>query len=72
MIKYQIKGGSYFLLLGLIRSVVEKYNGHLKINSTGKVTVSVPKNSNEACFEELVEIMELAKPFDGFPSFVHT
>ena len=67
------KGNSHFLFFGLVRSVVEKYNGHLKINGTGKTfTVSVSESNKAACFEELEEIMELAKPLDGFPSFVHT
>jgi hypothetical protein len=72
MIKYQTKGGSYFLLLSLIRSVVEKHNGQLKINGTDKdFTVSVPESNKAACFEELEKIMELAKPLSSFPSFVH-
>jgi hypothetical protein len=73
MIKYQTKGSSNFLLLGLIRSVVEKHNGQLKINGTDKAfTVSVPESNKAACFEELEKIMELAKPLARFPSFFYT
>ena len=67
------KGRSHFLLMRLVQVVVERHGGHLDLDEkTNTFTVTVPDKTKAACFRELDEIMGFAKPFNGFPTFVHT
>ncbi len=65
------KGNSYFLLLGLVRAIVEKYGGHMEVDEkNNSFTLCVPGKNKDACFKELEEIIPLTEPLGRFPTIV--
>jgi hypothetical protein len=67
------KGRSHFLLMRLVNIIVERHGGHIDLDEENNTfTVTAPSKTKAKCFRELEEIMALAEPFGGFPTFVHT
>jgi hypothetical protein len=63
---------SQFLLLCIVRGVVEKHGGSMKIDrKTSSAVLSIPKSKKAACFEELEEIIGHGEPFKDFFPFLH-
>lgn len=57
------KGLSYFCLLGVIRSRLEKHNGTLTVDEeTNTIALSLPNDKKEACYEELKATLDMIKP----------
>ncbi len=57
------KGRSRFLLLSLIRTVVEKHGGDMEIDEENNTfTVTIPESRKAGCFQELEEIIGPCKP----------
>ncbi len=57
------KGSSHFLLLSLVRIVVEKHGGSMEIDQeTNSFTVTISETQKAACFEELEGIIGPSKP----------
>ncbi len=58
------QGSSYFLLLCIVRGVVEKHGGSLKIDrKTNTVVLGIPQSKKVDCFKELEEIIGPVDPF---------
>ncbi|MBW2109498.1 MAG: hypothetical protein JRI36_12660 [Deltaproteobacteria bacterium] len=59
----QEKGSSHFLLLCLIRTVVERHGGHMEVNEGDETfTISIPESKKADCFRELEEIIGPGEP----------
>lgn len=57
------KGSSHFLLLSLVRTVVEKHGGSMEIDQkTNSFTVTISESQKAACFRELEKIIGPSKP----------
>ncbi len=66
------KGNSYFLLLYLIRSVVEKHGGHMEIDeNAGTYTVTISEGRKAACLRELKETIGPSKPLSEVSFLTH-
>jgi cell division FtsZ-interacting protein ZapD len=61
--KAREKGLSYFCLLGVIRSRLEKHGGSLTVDEeTNTIALSLPNDKKEACYEELKATLDTIKP----------
>jgi hypothetical protein len=60
----QGKGASYFSLLGIIRSVLEKHGGTMKVDEdTNTIVLSIPPDKKEACYRALEGMLDEVKLF---------
>jgi hypothetical protein len=52
------KGSSYLLLLCIVRGVVKKHGGSMKIDEkTNTVVLGIPQSKKANCFKELEEVI---------------
>jgi hypothetical protein len=66
------KNHSYFLLLSLLRAVIEKHGGHMEIDEINNTfTVIISENRKAACLQELEEIIGPYEPVSESSFPVH-
>jgi hypothetical protein len=60
----QGKGASYYSLLGIIRSVLEKHGGTMKVDEdTNTIVLSIPRDKKKACYQALEGMLDEIKLF---------
>ena len=65
------RGNSYFLLLCIVRGVVEKHGGSLGLDGrTNRITLGIPEDSETECLQELKEIVNVNEGFRDFSSIL--
>jgi hypothetical protein len=59
------KIGSHLLLLHMVRCVVEKHGGSIKLDEKNKsMFLSIPENNKAACFKELEDTIGPSRPLN--------
>ncbi len=64
------RGNTYFLLVCIVRGVVEKYGGSLKIDEkTNGIILCIPEDRETECLWELKKTVDPKKPIKDFSPF---
>ena len=60
----QEKGASYYSLLGIIRNILEKNGGTMKVDEdSATILLSIPPEKKESCYRQLEEMLDEIKLF---------
>jgi hypothetical protein len=66
------KVGSHMLLLHMVRCVVEKHGGSIKLDEkSNSLVLSIPESKKADCFKELEDTIGPSKPLCEVSSVAH-